>query len=200
MPLPWGPDRMQVISDTIEAVAALAELRDLAHKVGASFMERQITRRIIRRNIRHVGFGTSSVDTYMPNNTASVTATPVAVGAVDVAVTIANSPNPVSPGQNYTYTINAINNGPPTASTIVVSVPLPAGVNFQSMCDVCTRTLQRGGYQVTASSDPRVAERMLRDDQHFDDGDHYSEQHLDDIQPGRRPHRRRCGHRQDRLA
>jgi signal transduction histidine kinase len=36
------------------------------------------------------------------------------------------------------------------------------------MCDVCTRTLQRGGYQVTATSDPRVAERMLRDDQHFD--------------------------------
>jgi len=36
------------------------------------------------------------------------------------------------------------------------------------MCDVCTRTLQRGGYQVTATSDPRAAERMLRDDQHFD--------------------------------
>jgi signal transduction histidine kinase len=36
------------------------------------------------------------------------------------------------------------------------------------MCDVCTRTLQRGGYQVVATSDPRAAERMLRDDQHFD--------------------------------
>jgi signal transduction histidine kinase len=36
------------------------------------------------------------------------------------------------------------------------------------MCDVCTRTLQRGGYQVTATSDPRAAERMLRDDLHFD--------------------------------
>jgi len=36
------------------------------------------------------------------------------------------------------------------------------------MCDVCTRTLQRGGYNVTATSDPRAAERMLRDDQHFD--------------------------------
>ena len=36
------------------------------------------------------------------------------------------------------------------------------------MCDVCTRTLQRGGYDVIATSDPRAAERMLRDDQHFD--------------------------------
>jgi signal transduction histidine kinase len=36
------------------------------------------------------------------------------------------------------------------------------------MCDVCTRTLQRGGYHVTATSDPRAAERMLRDDLHFD--------------------------------
>jgi len=36
------------------------------------------------------------------------------------------------------------------------------------MCDVCTRTLQRGGYEVVATSDPRAAERMLRDDQHFD--------------------------------
>jgi signal transduction histidine kinase len=36
------------------------------------------------------------------------------------------------------------------------------------MCDVCTRTLQRGGYEVVATSEPRTAERMLRDDQHFD--------------------------------
>ncbi|MEA2162302.1 MAG: hypothetical protein QOK37_429 [Thermoanaerobaculia bacterium] len=77
--------------------------------------------------------GTSSTDTYMPNNTASVTATPVAAGAVDVAITIANSPKPVSPGQNYTYTVVASNNGPPTAATNVVTIPLPLGTTFQSM-------------------------------------------------------------------
>jgi CheY-like chemotaxis protein len=36
------------------------------------------------------------------------------------------------------------------------------------MCDVCSRTLQRGGYDVVATSDPRAAERALRDDQQFD--------------------------------
>ena len=36
------------------------------------------------------------------------------------------------------------------------------------MCDVCSRTLQRGGYDVVATSDPRAAERALRDDRQFD--------------------------------
>jgi signal transduction histidine kinase len=52
--------------------------------------------------------------------------------------------------------------GPGAAARILVVDDEPY------MCDVCTRTLQRGGYQVTATSDPRAAERMLRDDQHFD--------------------------------
>jgi signal transduction histidine kinase len=52
--------------------------------------------------------------------------------------------------------------GPGAAARILVVDDEPY------MCDVCTRTLQRGGYHVTATSDPRAAERMLRDDQHFD--------------------------------
>lgn len=76
---------------------------------------------------------TTSTDTYMPNNSASVTATVIAAGAADVAITIVNRPDPVSPGENYTYTVVASNNGPPTAANISVSIPLPAGTNFQSL-------------------------------------------------------------------
>ena len=72
-------------------------------------------------------------DLYLPNNSASVTATVIAAGAVDVAVTIANSPNPVSPAQTYIYTVVASNPGPNAAATISVSIPLPAGTNFQSL-------------------------------------------------------------------
>ncbi|HNP70063.1 MAG TPA: response regulator [Kouleothrix sp.] len=36
------------------------------------------------------------------------------------------------------------------------------------MCDVCSRTLQRGGYAVVATSDPQAAARMLRGDERFD--------------------------------
>jgi signal transduction histidine kinase len=36
------------------------------------------------------------------------------------------------------------------------------------MCDVCSRTLQRGGYEVVATSEPHVAVQALRGDQRFD--------------------------------
>jgi signal transduction histidine kinase len=38
----------------------------------------------------------------------------------------------------------------------------------QHMCDICTRTLRRGGYYVLATTDPKVAARELRVDQRFD--------------------------------
>jgi uncharacterized repeat protein (TIGR01451 family) len=75
----------------------------------------------------------SSRDPYLPNNTASVSATVVAAGSGDVQVTISNSPNPVSPAENYTYTVVATNNGPAAATTDSVSIPLPAGTTFQSL-------------------------------------------------------------------
>jgi len=75
----------------------------------------------------------TSRDPYLPNNTASVSATVVAAGSGDVAITIANSPNPVSPAQNYTYTAVATNNGPAAATTNTVTIPLPTGTNFQSL-------------------------------------------------------------------
>jgi uncharacterized repeat protein (TIGR01451 family) len=75
----------------------------------------------------------STKDPYLPNNTASVAATVVAAGSGDVAITISNSPNPVSPAENYSYTVVATNNGPAAATTNSVSIPLPAGTNFQSL-------------------------------------------------------------------
>ena len=38
----------------------------------------------------------------------------------------------------------------------------------QHMCDVCSRTLRRGGYDVVATSEPTEAVRLLRTDQQFD--------------------------------
>ena len=38
----------------------------------------------------------------------------------------------------------------------------------QHMCDVCSRTLQRGGYEVVAVSDPHRAARLLKEDRPFD--------------------------------
>jgi uncharacterized repeat protein (TIGR01451 family) len=75
----------------------------------------------------------NSSDPYTPNNTASVTATVVAAGSADVAVTISSSPNPLSPSQFYSYSVGAANNGPNAAANVSVSIPLPAGTNFRSL-------------------------------------------------------------------
>jgi uncharacterized repeat protein (TIGR01451 family) len=77
---------------------------------------------------------TTSNDVYLPNNTASVSATVVAAGSGDLGITLSNSPNPLSPGENYTYTAVAVNNGPAAAPNVTVSLPLPTGTtNFQSI-------------------------------------------------------------------
>jgi len=75
----------------------------------------------------------NSRDPYLPNNTATIPATVVAAGSGDVAITIANSPNPVSPGDNYTYTAVATNNGPAAAANDTVTIPVPAGTGFVSL-------------------------------------------------------------------
>ena len=75
----------------------------------------------------------SSRDPYLPNNTASIPATVVAAGSGDVAITISDSPDPVSPGDNYTYTAVATNNGPAAAANDTVTIPVPAGTGFVSM-------------------------------------------------------------------
>ena len=77
--------------------------------------------------------GMTGTDPYPPNNTASVTATVVAAGSGDVGVTIASSPNPLSPGEFYAYTVRAVNNGPGAAANVSVSIPLPAGANFRAI-------------------------------------------------------------------
>ncbi len=74
-----------------------------------------------------------TTDTYLPNNTASVTATVVAAGSGDLAITISNSPSPVAPADTYTYTAIATNNGPSASPNVTVSIPIPAGVGFRSL-------------------------------------------------------------------
>ena len=51
----------------------------------------------------------------------------------DVAITsVTDSPDPVNVGSNLTHTINAINNGPGTATNVSVSFPLATGTTFVS--------------------------------------------------------------------
>ena len=74
---------------------------------------------------------TSAVsDPVAANNTASAVTTvdPVA----DLAITKTDSPDPVSSGQQLTYTLAVHNNGPSGAAGVTVTDTLPAGVTYNS--------------------------------------------------------------------
>ena len=61
---------------------------------------------------------------------------PVVVGlfdATDVAIAVADAPDPVVAGGNLAYTITATNNGPSTAPSASWSDTLPAGTTFVSL-------------------------------------------------------------------
>jgi uncharacterized repeat protein (TIGR01451 family) len=72
----------------------------------------------------------ATTDPTAGNNTGTATTT-VQVQA-DLAVTKSDSPDPVVAGQNLTYTINFVNNGPSNASTVTVSDAVPANTTFVS--------------------------------------------------------------------
>ncbi|PYS45762.1 MAG: hypothetical protein DMF68_21205, partial [Acidobacteria bacterium] len=67
------------------------------------------------------------------NNSSTSTVTVVTSTSADVAITQTDSPDPVTSGNNITYTITASNNGPATASNVQVSGSTPAGTTFQSL-------------------------------------------------------------------
>lgn len=58
---------------------------------------------------------------------------PSALQATDVAITLSDSPDPVTAGLALTYTVNAANVSGVSASAVSWSIPLPSEVRFQSL-------------------------------------------------------------------
>jgi len=80
----------------------------------------------------------TATPTATPTTTATPTVTPTATPVpTDLALSKADSVDPVATGGVLTYTISVTNNGPGTANNVVISDPLPAGTTFIS----CTPTL-----------------------------------------------------------
>jgi uncharacterized repeat protein (TIGR01451 family) len=73
---------------------------------------------------------TTTTDPTAGNNSA--TATTTVQTQADQAVTITDAPDPVLAGNNITYTINYVNNGPSDAQTVTVTNPMPANTTFVS--------------------------------------------------------------------
>jgi uncharacterized repeat protein (TIGR01451 family) len=70
------------------------------------------------------------LDSSTGNNSTTVT---VPRAAADIAVTMADSPDPVSVGQNLTYTAQIFNNGPDAAGSVSFFSPKPSSVNHVSV-------------------------------------------------------------------
>lgn len=85
----------------------------------------------------------TATSTVMPTPTP----TPSEAPRIDIAVDIADSPDPVQVGQNLTYTITVSNGGPQDATFVTMGDDLPAGVSFVSVSPsqgVCSGTSSVG--------------------------------------------------------
>jgi uncharacterized repeat protein (TIGR01451 family) len=63
---------------------------------------------------------------------------PAPVAMADLSVAKADSPDPVTEGEDVTYTITVTNNGPDAATSVLLTDTLPAGVTFVSASSGCT--------------------------------------------------------------
>ncbi len=67
-----------------------------------------------------------------PLNNTNVVASTVANPSADLGISVGNSPNPVLVGNLLTFTVTVTNLGPATATGVLVSNTLPAGVTYVS--------------------------------------------------------------------
>jgi uncharacterized repeat protein (TIGR01451 family) len=74
---------------------------------------------------------TSTTSDPTPGNN-SATATTTVNTSADLAITKTDSPDPVSAGNNITYTINVTNNGPSDAQSVTLSDTIPTNTTFVS--------------------------------------------------------------------
>ncbi len=85
----------------------------------------------------------NETDPVTTNNT-STTSTTVQRN-IDLRVTKADTPDPVVTGNNLTYTMSVTNDGPSTATNVVLSDTLPAGVTFGSVTSTVGTGTQAAG-------------------------------------------------------
>jgi uncharacterized repeat protein (TIGR01451 family) len=75
---------------------------------------------------------TSDISDPVTSNNVANTTTTVTAPTADLSVAKTDSPDPVTAGQNITYTITVNNAGPNTASTVSLSDTIPTGTTFVS--------------------------------------------------------------------
>ncbi len=72
-------------------------------------------------------------DPNLANNTATAVNIVGAASTADLAITNTASPNPVLQGNDITYTVTVVNNGPSAASTVAFTESVPTNTSFVSV-------------------------------------------------------------------
>src|SRR6185295_7286552 len=67
-----------------------------------------------------------------PDTVAAGDPTCTPLNVADIAVTKTDSPDPVTAGNNITYTVTVTNNGPAVANNVTMNDPIPANTTFVS--------------------------------------------------------------------
>ena len=106
-------------------------------------------------DIQNVATATSATDDPNPGNDASppAPAPPVEPPQADVQIVKNVSPDAVTPGTTFTYTLRATNNGPSVATGVLVGDALPVQTAFVSSAGGCTAV----GQSVTCPIIPTLA-------------------------------------------
>ncbi|MFY9820261.1 MAG: Calx-beta domain-containing protein [Thermoanaerobaculia bacterium] len=99
---------------------------------------------------------TASSSTPDPNpGNESGTATTIVGASADLSVTQVDAPDPVTAGNNLTYTITVTNAGPSSAEGVILNDPLPAGTTFVFLSSpagwTCTKPPVGSGGTVSCS-------------------------------------------------
>jgi uncharacterized repeat protein (TIGR01451 family) len=76
---------------------------------------------------------TATPDSNPSSNTATANVTVAGAGQYDLSVTKTGTPNPVTPGNNITYTLKFANNGPNSASNVIYNDTVPTNTTFVSL-------------------------------------------------------------------
>jgi uncharacterized repeat protein (TIGR01451 family) len=77
-------------------------------------------------------------DPFLANNSSRLGAAPVGGPNADLAIVKDVSTDPVTAGTTFFYRLTVANQGPSTATNVVVADPLPVGVHFVSSPELCT--------------------------------------------------------------
>ena len=95
---------------------------------------------------------TTTRDTNTSNNSATVNIPVASATQADLSVSNSASPNPVSAGNNITYTQTVVNTGPASASTISLAETLPANTTAVSLTGPAGWTCSVGTLTCTIST------------------------------------------------